>query len=100
VFADSLETPPMPDPATCFKIESELAAWNLWMHLGKKALARHQQFRPRAKISVHMLHRMLQIGSELGRLACGVSTPTGIASGVSSPPARVSQLWVWPDGAS
>jgi hypothetical protein len=63
--------PSLPGPRTRRAVERELAGWNLWMALGRLALARHQQFRPHALPNFSQLARRLQIGFGFGRLACG-----------------------------
>ena len=64
--------PPLPGPRTRRAVERELAGWDLWMALGRLALARHQQLRPHALPSFSQLARLLQIGFGFGRLACGL----------------------------
>jgi hypothetical protein len=50
-------------------IERELAGWELWMAVGRLAMARHQQRHPHALLSFSQLTRLLQIAFDFGRLA-------------------------------
>jgi hypothetical protein len=63
--------PPLPGPRTRQAVERELAAWDLWMNTGRLALARQRQHRPHALPSLSQLARLLQVGFDFGRLACG-----------------------------
>ena len=64
--------PPLPGPRTRQAVERELAGWDLWMNLGRLALARHRQHRPHAIPSLSQLTRLLQVRFDFGRLACGL----------------------------
>jgi hypothetical protein len=64
--------PPLPSPRTQHAIEGEWAGWNFWMTLGRLALGRHQQRCPHALPGFRQLARLLKIGTDFGRLACGL----------------------------
>jgi len=64
--------PPLPGPRTCRAVERELAGWNFWMALGRLALARHRLRRPHALPTFTQLASLLKIGTDFGRLACGL----------------------------
>jgi hypothetical protein len=72
--------PPLPGPRTCQAVERQLAHWNLWMNLGRLALARHQQRRPHFLPSLTQLARLIEIATDFGRLACGLDHPTSPAA--------------------
>ena len=63
---------PLPGPRTRRAVERELAGWELWMAVGRLAMARHQQRQPHALLSFSQLPRLLQIALDFGRLACGL----------------------------
>jgi hypothetical protein len=73
--ADPMEDQtPLPGPRTQRAVERELAGWQLWMAVGSLALARHRQRRPHAVPSLIQLCRLIRIGTDFGRLACGLET--------------------------
>jgi hypothetical protein len=69
--ADDL--PPLPPPRTQRAVDRQLACWDLWFNLGGEALRRYQQRRPHELIDFGRLARLLEIATDLGRLACGVA---------------------------
>jgi hypothetical protein len=46
------DLPPPPPPCTQRAVERQLAAWNLWMEIGRAAMERHQQRHPHALLSL------------------------------------------------
>ena len=68
------DLPPLPPPQTQRAVDRQLACWNLWFNLGREALRRHQQRRPHELIDFSRLARLLELASDLRRLACGVDS--------------------------
>lgn len=67
-----LDLPPLPPARTQRVVERELAAWAFWMSAGRMAMDRYQQRRPHDLMDLSRLARLLDIGFEFGRLACGL----------------------------
>lgn len=67
-------------------IEREYAAWQFWMEAGRLAKERYQQRRPHALPSISQLARLIDMGMNFGRLACGSFNPA------SEPPAHAQTL--------
>ncbi len=55
-------------------IEREMAAYELWSHLGQEALNRFQQRQPHARLGLNQIARMLNLADSLGRIATGLET--------------------------
>ena len=82
------DLPPLPPPQTQRAVDRQLACWDLWFNLGREALRRHQQRRPHELISFSRLARLIELASDLKRLACGFD------SGVADPqPANHDAAW-------
>jgi hypothetical protein len=64
--------PPLPSPQIQREIELELAERQMCLAAGHAALERYRQRQPHALMSWHRMARLLQIGFDLGRLACGL----------------------------
>lgn len=65
------DLPPLPPPQTQRAVDRQLACWDLWFNLGREALRRYQQRRPHELIAFSRLARLLELASDLRRLACG-----------------------------
>ena len=68
------DLPPLPPPAICDAVDSELASFKLWLTTGDLALERHCRRRPHALPNFGRLARLLKIGFEFGRLASGADS--------------------------
>ena len=71
---DMSDSPPLPGPRTRLAVERELAGWDFWMAAGRLAMNRHKQRRPHALVSLHQLARLMKLGFDFARLACGLET--------------------------
>jgi hypothetical protein len=67
--------PSLPQTPKCSRmrhaVERELASLDRWMSAGSLALERYERRRSRALPSVSRIARLIEIGMEFGRLACG-----------------------------
>jgi hypothetical protein len=72
------ELPPLPPPRIQREAERELAAHVCWMTTAREAMKRFRQRHPHVLISFTRLAALLEIASNLSRLACGCdpSRPT------------------------
>ena len=61
-------------------IERRLAEWELWLTLGRVAFDRHQRLRPHQCLSLTTVARMIDLASQVGRLACGMELQPGEAA--------------------
>ena len=59
-------------PGKIQKIESLLAERELWMTVGRVALARHQTLQPHSRVSLGLVARLIDLASKVGRLAVGM----------------------------
>jgi hypothetical protein len=66
---------PPKSPRTRRAVEREFASWQFWVAAGRIAMARHQQRRPHALLSLSRIARLLQIGFDFAKLACGSYDP-------------------------
>ncbi len=55
-------------------IEREMAAYQLWFHLGQVALRRFQERQPHARLGLNQIARLLNLADSLGRIATGLET--------------------------
>ena len=78
------DLPPMPGPTVQRAVERELAGLRQWMDLGRTAFQRHQQRRPHAVVSWYRILRLVRIGFDFGRYACGI--PPDNTPAPASPP--------------
>jgi hypothetical protein len=62
----------LPGPRTQRAVERELAERKLWLEAAHQAMARHEQRRPHALMSLGQMARLLEIALEFGRLASGL----------------------------
>jgi len=68
------ELPPLPPPRIQAAVERELASWNFWFAAGREALRRFQFRHPHALISFSRLVRLIEIATDLARLATGLDS--------------------------
>ena len=68
------DLPPLPPPEIQRAAESELALWEFWLVTGRLALERYRRHRPHALVNFNRITRLLELGSALGRLACGADS--------------------------
>ena len=72
------ELPPLPSPRIQREVECQLAAREMWLAAGHAALERHQQRQPHALLSWSRMARLLQLGFDFGKLACGSESPNRV----------------------
>ncbi len=68
------ELPPLPLPRIQAAVERQLACWNLYLATGSEALQRFQLRRPHAVPNLNRLTRLIEIASDLARLAAGLDS--------------------------
>jgi hypothetical protein len=68
------DLPSLPPPEIQSLVESELVLWEFWLLIGRLALERHRRRRPHALVNFNRITRLLELGSALGRLACGADS--------------------------
>jgi len=68
------ELPPLPSPRIQREVERQLAEREMWLAAGQAALERHQQRQPHALMSWSRMARLLQLGFDFGKLACGLES--------------------------
>jgi len=65
------ELPPLPHPRTQAAVERQLACCNLYLAAASEALQRFQLRHPHAVLELNRLIRLIEIASDLARLATG-----------------------------
>ena len=73
--ADDNVVPPLPPPRIQRAVERQLAAWKLWMEMGRTARERHQQRHPHALPSWCRMARLLEQAFDFKKLALGLYSP-------------------------
>ncbi len=68
------DLPPLPPPRTQRAVERALALRKSWLATGYLALERHRRRRPHALVSLSRVTRLLEVGFDLARLACGADS--------------------------
>jgi hypothetical protein len=86
--ADDL--PPLPPLQTQQAVERHLAAWQLWMELGRAAMDRHRRRHPHARLSLTRLARLLELAFDFKKLAVGLDSPNPL-------PEKITYDDDWPD---
>jgi hypothetical protein len=66
------ELPPLPSPRIQKEVEFKLAEREMCMVAGREAMDRYQQRQPHAVMSFSRIARLLKIGFDFGKLACGL----------------------------
>ena len=66
------ELPPLPSPRVQRVVEVELAKLQTWMEAGRIAMRTHRQRHPHGMMSLSQIARLLRIGIDFGKLACGL----------------------------
>jgi hypothetical protein len=64
-------------PRKTHQIEIPLTQWQMWMAIGRHEFDRHQHLSPHRSVSLGTLARMVDIASQLGRLALGMELKPG-----------------------
>jgi hypothetical protein len=72
------ELPPLPSPRLQREVDRQLAEREMWLAAGHAALERHQQRQPHALLSWSRMARLLQLGFDFGKLACGLESPNPV----------------------
>ena len=67
--------PPLPPPCIQRAVERQLAAWKLWMEVGRTARERQQQRHPHALPNWSRLARLLDLAFAFKKLALGLDSP-------------------------
>ncbi len=68
------QLPPLPPPRIQAAVECQLACLNLYLATGREALRRFQLRHPHALPDLNRLTRLLEIASDLARLATGLDS--------------------------
>ena len=68
------EPPPLPSPRVQRIVEQELAELQTWMEAGRIAMRTHRERHPHNIPSLSQIARLLQIGIDFGKLACGLDS--------------------------
>ena len=84
------DRPPLPPLQTQHAVERQLAAWKLWLELGRTAMERHQRRHPHALPSLCRLARLLDLAFEFKKLALGLDSPNPL-------PDKITYDDGWPD---
>jgi hypothetical protein len=84
------DRPPLPPPCTQRAVDRQLAAWQLWMEIGRTAMNRQQQRHPHALPSLTRLARLLELAFEFKKLALGLDSPNPL-------PDKITYDDDWPD---
>ena len=66
------QPPPLPSPRVQRVVEVELAKLQTWMEAGRIAMRTHRQRHPHGMMSLSQIARLLRIGIDFGKLACGL----------------------------
>lgn len=69
------DLPRLPGQRTQLAVERRLAEWQLWMDVGRAAMARRQQRHPHALPSLPQLARLLKLAFDFKALALGTDSP-------------------------
>ena len=69
------DLPPSPPPRTQRAVDRHLAAWQLWMEMGRAAMERQQQRHPHALPSWSRLARLIDLAFDFKKVAFGLDSP-------------------------
>ena len=72
------ELPPLPSPRIQRAVERHLAERAMWLAAADVALERYQRRQPHALMSLCRMARLLQLGLDFRRLACGLDSPNSL----------------------
>jgi len=84
------DLPPLPPPCTQRAVDRQLAAWQLWMEIGRAAMQRQQQRHPHAILSLIRLVRLTEQALDFKKLALGLDSPNPL-------PEKITYDDDWPD---
>ena len=84
------ELPPLPSIRTQSVVERELAACELWMVIGKRAMTNYFQRHSQRVPSLTRIARLSNVATRLGRMACGLDS-------IQSMPSPLNYDSVWAD---
>ena len=98
--APTNELPPLPPPRIQRAVDRQLAAWQLWMEIGRAAMQRQQQRHPHAILSLIRLVRLTEQALDFKKLALGLDSPNPLPDKITYELTNLKRAYGHRDGQS